>query len=70
MKKEEFDIIVESQKNLKDLPNLDLVKQMESLTEEHERIKNILMNNSLYLDKIEELYNNLYKVYQSRNNGR
>jgi hypothetical protein len=70
MKKEEFDNIIESQKNLKDLPNNVLINQMDLLTEEHEIIKDIIVKNTFYLDKLEELYNNLLKVYQERTNER
>jgi hypothetical protein len=70
MKKEEFDNIVESQKKLKDLPNNVLINQMDLLTEEHENIKDIILKNTFYLDKLEELYNNLLKVYQERINGK
>jgi len=70
MKKEDFDNIVESQKKLKDLPNNILVSQMDLLTQEHELVKDIILKNSFYLDELEELYNNLLKVYQERTNGR
>jgi len=70
MKKEEFDNIIESQKNLKDLPNNVLINQMDLLTEEHEIIKDVIVKNTFYLDKLEELYNNLLKVYQERTNER
>lgn len=69
MSKEEFEKIIEEQKNLKDLPNNQLVKQMDLLTEEHEKVRQILINNTIYLDKLEELYNNILKVYQQRNGG-
>jgi hypothetical protein len=70
MKKENFENIIESQKNLKDLPNNVLINQMDLLTEEHEIIKDIILKNTFYLDKLEELYNNLLKVYQERINGK
>lgn len=67
MNESQFNQIVEEQKLLKDLPNTNLVKSMELLTEEHERMKQVIINNTIYLDKIEELYNNILKVYQQRN---
>lgn len=67
MKKEEIDIIIESQKKLTELPNNDLVKQMDLLTEEHEKVRDIIISHTVYLDKLEELYNNIMKVYQQRN---
>lgn len=61
--------IIESQKNLNDLPNTKLVSQMDFLSEEHEKVKNSIIQTTYYLDKIEELYNNIFKVYQQRNNA-
>lgn len=70
MDKEIFDSIIENQKILKDLPNVQLVEQMDLLSKEHEEIKQIIINNTIYLDKIEELYNNILKVYQQRNGNK
>ena len=67
MDKETFDKIIESQKELKDLPNNELVKQMDILSVEFEKVKEFVINNTIYLDKIEELYNNVLKVYNQRN---
>lgn len=61
--------IIESQKILNDLPNNQLINQMDFLSEEHEKMKKIIIQNTLYLDQLEELYNNIYKVYQQRNNA-
>lgn len=61
--------IIESQKILNDLPNIQLINQMDFLSEEHEKMKQIIIKNTIYLDQIEELYNNIYKVYQQRNNA-
>lgn len=69
MTKEELEKIILDQKQLIDLPNTDLVKQMDELTKEHEVVKEILIKNTIYLDKLEEMYNNILKVYQQRNNG-
>jgi len=69
MTKEELEKIISDQKQLIDLPNTDLVKQMDELTKEHEVVKEILIKNTIYLDKLEEMYNNILKVYQQRNNG-
>lgn len=69
MTDEQYQNIIREQKNLKDLPNSNLVSQMELLTEEHERIRKTIIESTLYLDQLEELYNNILKVYQQRNNG-
>jgi len=69
MTKEELEKIIADQKQLIDLPNTELVKQMDELTKEHEIVKEMLIRNTHYLDKLEEMYNNILKVYQQRNNG-
>jgi hypothetical protein len=70
MKKEELEQIVKEQGNLKNLPNTDLVNYMELLSEDFELTKDNIIKSTLYLDKIEELYNNILKVYQERNGRR
>ena len=67
MEKEKFDNIIEKQKILKDLPNVQLIEQMDTLSKEYEEVKQVIINNTIYLDKLEELYNNILKVYQQRN---
>lgn len=57
------------QKNLKDLPNTSLVNQLDIISEEHDRIKKVIIESTLYLDQLEELYNNVYKVYKQRTDG-
>lgn len=69
MTKQELDKIILEQKELFNLPNGDLVKQMDLITEEHENIRQSIIQSTVYLDKLEELYNNILKVYQNRNNG-
>ena len=59
--------ILESQKILNDLPNSELVNQMDILSQEHERVRDLIIQQTVYLDKLEELYNNIMKVYQQRN---
>lgn len=66
MKKEEFENIINEQKNLKDVPNTTLVRFMDLLSEDFELTKKNIIQQTLYLDKIEELYNNILKVYESR----
>jgi hypothetical protein len=70
MKNEEFENIINEQKNLKTLPNNTLVEFMDLLSSDFESTKQTIINTTLYLDKIEELYNNTLKVYQERNNGK
>jgi len=70
MKNEEFQNIVDEQKNLKDLPNTKLVEFMDLLSSDFETTKQSIINSTIYLDKIEELYNNVLNTYQERNNGK
>jgi hypothetical protein len=70
MTKEQFDDIVKDQKSLKDLPNKTLMEQMDLLSTEYDKTKEIIINTTLYLDSLEELYNNIFKVYQERNNAK
>jgi hypothetical protein len=66
MKKEEFENIVNEQVDLKNQPNSKLIESMDKLTQDFELTKNNIINLTLYLDKVEELYNNVLKEYQSR----
>ena len=70
MKHEEFQHIVEEQKNLKDLPNTKLIEFMDLLSSDFELTKQSIINSTVYLDKLEELYNNVLNVYQDRTNGK
>jgi hypothetical protein len=67
MRKEEFENIIKEQSNLKDLPNQKLVEFMDLLTLDFEGTKQNIIDSTLYLDKLEELYNNTLKVYEKRN---
>ena len=69
MKKEEFENIINEQKNLKTLPNNKLVEFIDLLSSDFESTKQTIINTTLYLEKLEELYNNVLKAYQERNNG-
>jgi phage terminase Nu1 subunit (DNA packaging protein) len=68
MKKEEFENIIKEQSNLKNLPNKKLVEFMDLLSSDFDMTKENIINSTRYLDKLEELYNNILKVYQERNN--
>ena len=66
MKKEEFENIVNLQNNLKEQPNSKLIDAMDTLTTEFDLAKENIINLTMYLDKLEELYNNTLKEFQSR----
>jgi hypothetical protein len=70
MKDEQFKEILESQQNLKDLPNTKLVEFMDLLSTDFDFTKDSIIKSTIYLDKIEELYNKVLKVYQERSNER
>jgi len=66
MTKEEFENILNLQNNLKELPNTKLVEVMDKLTVTFDLTKENVISLTIYLDKLEELYNNTLKEYQSR----
>ena len=66
MKKEEFENILKLRSDLKDQPNSKLIEVMDKLTTEFDLTKDNIIKSTLYLDKVEELYNNMLKEYQSR----
>jgi len=66
MTKEELQQIIDSQKDLKNLPNATLISQMDSLTQEFDDTKEKIIGMTYYLDKVEELYNNILSEYQNR----
>jgi hypothetical protein len=66
MNKEEFNKIIEEQKDLKNLPNNNLIIMMDILSLEFEEVKKNIISMTYHLDKIEELYNNSLKEYQNR----
>jgi hypothetical protein len=67
MIKEDFENIINEQGNLKNLPNTTLVKYMDLLSSDFEVTRENIIKETIYLDKLEELYNNILKVYQDRN---
>lgn len=67
--KEQLDEIVKEQQNLKNLPNSKLVNFMDLISSEFESTKNKIIAETIYLDKLEMLYNNILKVYNERGNG-
>jgi len=70
MKDEKFKEILDSQLSLKDLPNIKLVEFMDLLSSDFDETKESIIKSTLYLDKLEELYDRVLKVYQDRNNGK
>jgi predicted nucleic acid-binding protein len=70
MTNEEFQNIINEQKNLKELPNAKLVEFMDILSLDFESTKQSIINSTIYLDKVEELYNNVLTTDQERNNGK
>lgn len=70
MTNEQFQTIINEQKNLKELPNSKLVEFMDLLSLDFESTKQSIINSTIYLDKVEELYNNVLISYQERGNGK
>jgi hypothetical protein len=70
MKKEEFDEILKDLGDIKNVPNSKLIDDMDKLTTDFELTKNNIINLTVYLDNVEELYNKILDEYQSRTNGR
>lgn len=66
MKKEELENIINEQPNLTNLPNQKLIEIMDLLSSDFEDTKQNIITSTIYLDKLEELYNNTLKVYQER----
>jgi hypothetical protein len=62
----EFNKIIEEQKDLKNLPNNNLIIMMDLLSLEFEDVKKNIISMTYHLDKLEELYDNSLKEYQSR----
>ena len=70
MDKIEFERIIKEQSNLKNLPNSELVKMMDTLSTTFDATKDNIISLTIYLDKVEELYNNTLKEYQIRTNDK
>lgn len=69
MTQEEFKVVGEVVKDLKNIPNTKLEETMDKLTLEFESTKNTILGLSFYFDKLEEMYNALLKEYTERNGG-
>ena len=70
MKDEKFKEIINKISNLKDLPNTKLVEYLDLLSSDFEVTKESIIKSTFYLDKVEEMYNRVLKIYQERNNGK
>lgn len=66
MTKEEFENIINEQKNLKNLQNSKLIEFMDKLSSDFDLVKKNIIDQTIYLDKLEEIYNNILKEYQNR----
>ena len=66
MTQEQLIKIIEEQKDLKNLPNNNLIQMMDLLSLEFEEVKKNLISMTFHLDKVEELYNNSLKEFQNR----
>jgi hypothetical protein len=66
MNKEEFENIIKDLGDIKNLPNSELIKIMDKLTTDFEITKNNIISLTIYLDKVEELYNKSLDEFQSR----
>ena len=69
MTKEELDEIVNEQSNLSNLPNAKLIKFMDLLSDDFEITKRNVIAGTIYIDKVEQLYNNILKIYNERTAG-
>lgn len=66
MTKEDFENIINEQKNLKNLQNSKLIEFMDKLSSDFDLVKKNIIDQTIYLDKLEEIYNNILKEYQNR----
>jgi len=67
MTTEEFDNILKEQGDLKNLPNSRLIEMMDKLSTDFDLTRTNIINLTMYLDSIEELYNKTLKEYELRN---
>jgi len=67
MTTEEFDNILKEQGDLKNLPNSRLIEIMDKLSTDFDFTRTNIINLTMYLDSVEELYNKALKEYKLRN---
>jgi hypothetical protein len=70
MTKEKFESILTESSDLKSLSNSKLIENMDVLSTEFDETKTNIINMTVYLDKLEELYNKTLLEYESRNDGK
>lgn len=70
MTKIEFEDIIDKTSKLNELNNDMLVSILEKTSLEFDITKNSILSLSIYLDKIEEVYNTTLKEYEKRTNVR
>ena len=61
--------IVEFSKDLKNKTTAQIIESLDTLNEEFNVTKNVVINLTHNLDKIEELYTIILKEYNTRQNG-
>ena len=66
MTTEEFDTLIKEQSELKNLPNSRLIEMMDKLSTDFDSTKANIINLTMYLDSVEELYNKTLKEYEQR----
>jgi hypothetical protein len=66
MNNEEFEKVLTDLSDLKNLPNHKLVEMMDKLSTDFDTTKTNIINMTIYLDKVEELYNKTLSEYESR----
>jgi hypothetical protein len=67
MNKEEFENIIKELGDLKNLPNAKLIEIMDKLSTDFDLTRTNIINLTMYLDRVEELYNKTLKEYEQRN---
>jgi hypothetical protein len=67
MTTEEFNSILTEQGDLKNLPNSRLVEIMDKLSTDFDLTRTNIINLTMYLDSLEEIYNKTLKEYELRN---
>jgi hypothetical protein len=68
-KMEKIENIIEFSKDLKNKNNAEIIQTLDTLNEEFNFTKNVVINLTHNLDKIEELYTIILKEYNTRQNG-
>jgi hypothetical protein len=68
MTKIELESIITQKSNFKNLPNNVLIDYLDKLSTEFEITKQRIIDGTLHLDKVEEIYNFILKEYQNRGN--